>query len=361
MIDIVDESALASARARCCSELTLVFVGIRFRVVSDSPAIVAYLRDYYSGLTSARNGQAEQRIFLINDEPGIEGKDWAPVKRSKGGSRGAKEAYFDVSDGRWIHKLRTGMVMFQSLEEPMAIGDLCANRAQVVNFINNQFLNQHQREGYLLGHASAFEINGQATAIAAGSGGGKSTLMLRALEVDKTRFLSNDRILFRPEQGRVRLLGLAKYPRVNPGTLLHSERLAGLLSPDDQARFAAMTSDELWDFEQKSDVMIPEVYGEGRTAASGNLRRLILLDWSRDASVPTQLVPADIHETPEILEGLRKSPGPFYQDEEGTFPPEKRQPLSRYVENLPGVEVLCLTGKVDFDRAIQLMQGRGVL
>lgn len=361
MIDLFDDAQVARAKSECTFELPLTFVGLKVRVLADNPAILDYLNDYFSGLTDDGSPQTEIPVFLLNRTPEIGGAEWTPVKRTKVSPLGLKEAYVDTTDGRWIHKVRTGMVMFQSLTAPLAVGDLHGNRAQVVNFINNQFLNHYQRQGYLLGHAAAFDIHGETTVVAACSGGGKSTLMLHALEAEPARFLSNDRILFRPEKGRVEVLGLAKHPRVNPGTLVNSPRLVSILPAAEREKFEGMPRSELWEIEQKYDVLIPQAYGEGKTALAGSLKNLILLDWSLDATAPTALSRVDIGTNPEALEGLRKSPGPFFQDARGHFPAEKSQAATVYAENLSGVQVWRLTGAVDFDHAIELLKARGIL
>jgi len=363
MKDFFDNRQIAQARRGCTSELRLAFHGMAFKVLADDNEILNLLRDYFSGLTEteATTATTQQRVYLVNSplDPGR--INWTPVERSKVSPLGLKEAYVDVPEGRWIHKVRTGMVMLQALTDPMIFGNLREHISQVINFINNQFLNYQQRQGYLLGHASAFNIDGCVTAIAASSGGGKSTLMLKALETDKARFLSNDRILFRPEDGQVRILGLAKHPRVNPGTLLNSQRLLFILPEHERKRFDAMPQSQLWDIEQKYDVMIPEVYGENRAALSGCLKNLVLLDWSLEACEPTVLAAVDIEATPGALEGLRKSPGPFFQEADGSFPPEQCRGADVYAENLRGIKVWRLAGKVDFDRAIALFHEQGIL
>lgn len=253
------------------------------------------------------------------------------------------------------------MVMLQSLQTPAVFGDLQANSSQVINFINNQFLNHHQRRGYLLGHASAFTSNSSTTAIAANSGGGKSTLMLKALERDGTRFLSNDRILFQPMDNEVHVLGVAKHPRVNPGTLLHSDRLSPILPEPERRRFEAMPPAKLWDIEQKYDARIDRIYGPGKAELSGQLGNLVLLDWSLNEPAATQLVKVDIKATPEALDGLRKSPGPFFQAADGSFPGAKTASAAVYAEHLGGVQVWRLCGRVDFDRAIERFSEEGIL
>jgi len=361
MTHLISSEYLARAHSGCTSELNLPFHGISFRLRSDNPRVLDNLRDYYSGLTSANSSDNCQTVYLINSLPDTTGFSWTPVRRRKTSALGLKEAFMDTPEGRWIHKVRTGMVMFQSLTTPMVTGNLQANLPQVVNFINNQFLNHHQRNGYLLGHAAALSTNGNTIAIAASSGGGKSTLMLRALEAAGTRFLSNDRILFKPDGEQVSVLGVPKHPRVNPGTLIHSPRLASLLPEKERIRFAGLPRAELWDIEEKYDVLIPRFFGNDKTDLAGKLTHLVLLDWSLDSSEPTGLSAVDIQQAPEAIDGLRKSPGPFYQDCNGRFPPEQTRAANTYVRNLDGVQVWQLTGSVDFDLAIKQLSAQGLI
>ena len=365
-LDAPDRQSLASLKASCTAHLLLPFQELTLQIWADNPRITECLKRYYSGLTAdtPTENQPVQTVFLIDQKANTQGINWTPVKRNKSTSPlGLKEAYWDTAEGRWIHKVRTGMVFLQTLEAPLAMGELSRHFSQVVNFINNQFLNVQQRGGYLLGHASAFTVDGEATAITASSGGGKSTLMLKALESPGARFLSNDRILFKPqpEGCATEVLGVAKHPRVNPGTLVSSARLAGLLSAAERERYGQMPTAQLWDVEHKYDVLIPALYGDDKTALSGKLSTLVLLDWSLEATTPTELSRVDIEQTPEALEGLRKGHGPFFQCSDGHFPPEQAPSCDVYARQLKGVKVLRLSGEVDFERGIELLKAEGLL
>lgn len=365
MIDLLNPGHIEGARSECSSELVVRFDDLSFRLLADNQQILDILEDYYAGLTSDRtaaNGKSTiLTLHLVDRRVDTGNNHWTPVDRTRASHPGLKEVYLDVPDGRWIRKVRTGLVMLQSLQTPAVFGDLHANSSQVINFINNQFLNHHQRQGYLLGHASAFTVNGATTAIAASSGGGKSTLMLKALEKDGTRFLSNDRILFRSVDNQVHVLGVAKHPRVNPGTLLHSKRLRPILAEPERRRFEAMPTAELWGVEQKYDVPICRMYGPGKAQLAGQLRNLVLLDWSLNTPEPTRLSKVNINTTPEALDGLRKSPGPFFQAADGSFPGEKTRSAAVYAEHLGGVHVWRLCGRVDFNRAIECFSEEGIL
>lgn len=363
MIDLLDQPQISHAKAQCTLRLSVAFQGLGFTILADNKDILDYLTAYYSGLAddSVDANSSDKRLFLINQQPDFSAGGWRPIERARISPSGFKEAYTDTLEGRWIHKVRTGMAMFQSLSDPLVVGNLNQNPSQVVNFINNQFLNHFQHQNYLLGHAAAFTLEGNTTAIAASSGGGKSTLMLKVLESTPARFLSNDRILFQPENGEVIVVGLPKHPRVNPGTLINSAKLVHLLPGAERAQFASMPARELWDIEQKYDVLIPQCYGENKVLLSGSLKKLILLDWSPLSSAPTELHHVDIEQQPEALEGLRKSPGPFFQNADGRFPDLSARACEYYASYLKGVEIFRLTGKADFDSAFELLQTEGML
>jgi HprK-related kinase B len=118
---------------------------------------------------------------------------------------------------------------------------------------------------------------------------------------------------------------------------------------------------ELWNIEQKYDVLIPQCYGGKKISLSGTLKNLILLDWSLNSSEQTELNPVNIEQQPGVLDGLRKNPGPFFQDVDGQFPDATAQPCEYYADHLKGVRVFQLTGKTDFDRACALLRSRAIL
>lgn len=339
--------------AQCDSNLSLHFDLIEVRVHSNEPRLLSELSDYYKSYPKL--GQAEQTIDLYAVEANIAeiDLDWQVVDRETGKS-GLKESYSDTAEGRWIWKHKTGMKMLQRVSQPIAVGPCRENLAQVINFINNQFLNHFQRLDYMLGHAAAFSDDGDVTAVAASSGGGKSTLMLAFLEHVQNAFLTNDRLLFKRIDTGVEAIGLAKMPRVNPGTLLYSKRLNHLLSDSFKAELNQLETRELWELEHKFDVQIEEEYGPERVALKGRFKRLLLLDWELNTTEPTQVVAVDVEADPRSLAGLQKRRGPFYHDATGHFPfPDSAEPLARYVDQLQGVEVYRITGAVNFAAAVE--------
>lgn len=359
--NILNVSHVDEGLTHCHHNVRLKFADMVVTVHSNEPMLLAALADYYRSYGRAHNAGHSESAPVALDVYAIEQEDvgnelaWQEVPR-EAGKQGRKEGYLDVEGGRWIKKFKTSMSFLQRPNHPVAVGPCVSNLAQVVNFINNQFLNHYLRQGFTLGHASAFCVNGKATAIAAGSGGGKSTLMLRCLEHPQRRFLTNDRILFKQTDHGAHAVGVAKLPRVNPGTLLHSNRLRHILPESRQSALRLMTQGELWTLEEKYDVQVEDEYGADRVQLSSQLTRLIMLDWSLDSTESTQLERVDLAQNAQVIEGLRKRPGPFYQDRQGAFADlEAIDSVAHYCDALANVDVYRLTGKIDFDCAYELI------
>ena len=344
------------ALSQCTETIRLHFAELSITVHSNEAMLLAGIADYYRSYLKAEvhTTTSLNRYVMEQSVVGDE-LEWLEVPREEG-KQGRKEGFIDVAGGRWIKKFKTGMTFLQRPDHTVAVGPCSSNLAQIINFINNQFLNHYLRQGFTLGHASAFCVNGETTAIAAGSGGGKSTLMLRCLEQSERNFLTNDRILFKKTEQGTQTIGLAKLPRVNPGTLLHSDRLRHILPESRQQALRQMPQSELWSLEEKYDVQIEDEYGPNRVRLAGNLSRLIMLDWSLDSAESTQLERVDLASQPEVIEGLRKRPGPFYQDKSGAFADLNAiDSVAHYGNELEHVKVYRLTGKIDFDRAYELI------
>jgi HprK-related kinase B len=339
----------------CVHDIRLTFAELSITVHSNEAMLLAALADYYRSYLKTNTSATSLDLYVIEQSVIGDDLDWLEVPR-EADKQGRKEGFLDVADGRWIKKFKTGMAFLQRREKAIAVGPCVTNLAQIINFINNQFLNHYLRQGFTLGHASAFSVKGDVTAIAAGSGGGKSTLMLRCLENSERDFLTNDRILLKKTEQGTSAIGLPKLPRVNPGTLLHSDRLRHILPEPRQAALRQMPRNELWSLEEKYDVQIEDDYGENRVQLAGNLARLIMLDWSLDSSEPTQIERVNLLQQADVIEGLRKRPGPFYQDQDGAFADLTAiDSVTHYVSELDNVDVYRLTGKIDFDRAYDLI------
>lgn len=297
---------------------------------------------------------------LIAKTPWI---DWA----REAGKTGRKDAIFDLNFQqqtlRLLHKVKTDMVFVQpaagALPQAstnnlpcMAFGPADQHPNQIINFILTQYLNQHLRENWLLGHAAGLQINGKGLAIAGLSGGGKSTLMLHLLE-NGEHFISNDRVLIRASStGRLELRGIPKQPRINPGTIVHNPRLHSLITAEQHQQFLAMPNAQLRALEMKFDAPVDELYWQHCYQPQTKLDYLVILNWSATSTDPTRIKHTTLYDSPELVAALMKSPGPFYNDAQGNFLENGITPdPQNYLNHLGHVPVLELNGKVDFEKA----------
>lgn len=342
--------------------LNVEWAGIRVCVRSNSNALLDNLADYFShclvrpGAASVNAPGKQIDVMAVEcDAPSLafDFQDW----RREPGKQGKKDSYIELSDGRLLRKVRTGMVFLQNENYLLAAGPCLANSNQVINFINSQLMNHFQHQGYVICHAAAAKVNGAGLALAGFSGGGKSTLMLKLLDSPNSQFISNDRLFLKQQPDGVHALGIPKMPRVNPGTLLNNPRLRELMHEEDRQQFEALAFSELWDLEYKYDVPVDRVYGADRILASTDLLAVIILNWQHESPQPTAIQSVDISSRQELLAAIKKAPGPFYQDAQGGFLQDaidvNDAPYLRLLEN---TQVWELSGKVDIEKGVTLIR-----
>ncbi len=327
---------------------------------SNSDALVDRLKIYFAHALGS--GSAHCEVIAIESHTPDLGVDFIDWKREPG-KTGRKDAYVDLADGRLVLKVRTGMTFLQSDAHCIAVGPCLENDNQVINFINAQYMNWLQQNGALICHASGLVMNGRCLGMAGFSGGGKSTLMLKMLEDDRFGYLTNDRLFLNETPwGKVQATGIPKLPRINPGTIVHNDRLRPMLSDKRIAELLAMPKEDLWHLEEKYDVDVEEVYGKGKIIPTAPLAAFLVLKWRRDGSAPCKVEPVNLTERPELLKAIMKSPGPFYQYADGRFLKDD-EPLdpAPYLKTLSETLIVEATGKVDFDAAahqcLDVMEG----
>lgn len=330
------------------TQLVLALEGFAIGIRSNSERLLERLADYFAPVV----GEAEPDVEVVAIqcaplELGLDYRDW----RREPGKKGRKDACHDLVGGRVIHKVRTGMTFLQSATFRIAAGPCLANDNQVINFINNQYMNRLQQEGCLNCHAAALTRNGRALAMAGFSGGGKSTLMLHMLEHEGTAFMSNDRLFIGAHPDGVRAQGIPKLPRINPGTILHNPRLHPLIPAAERAQLARLPAAQLWDLEQKYDADITRLYGPGRIeTGSRPLAAFMVLNWDRGSDQPLQVLQVDLDERRDLLAAIMKSPGPFYQNRDGQFQRDTQVfDEAAWLHLLERVPVYEARGGVDFD------------
>ncbi|MFN3132074.1 HprK-related kinase B [Roseibium sp.] len=339
---------LAELDRDCLPETLYLETGpVRLAIRCDAP-MAAELRHHLKEAL-AEAGPVAATIDVLEGQSLNAQPDWIDWAREPG-KTGRKDAYVDLDDGRLVHKIRSGMTFLQSSEALIAFGPCLAYPNQVINFINTQILNICKRDGWEICHAAAVTDGRQGLAIAGLSGGGKSTAILRMMDLDTTRFVTNDRLMVRATSEGTEGLGIPKNPRINPGTILHNPRLAPLLSEKRKEELLQMQPEDLWQLEEKHDLFISEVYGPDRISFTAPLTEFWVLNWSRTLTEPTRLVDADLTERPDLLGAIMKSAGPFYQDASGVFLCDD-DPLEpdAYLPQLKRVRIREVTGAIDFD------------
>lgn len=304
------------------------------------------LTSYFGETVAPLEGGAP--VHLLEGQTLPTEPDWTDWERGAGKS-GRKDAVFDLDGGRLIRKVRSGVTFVQAPGVAIALGALDANESTVINFINTQVLNACLREGWQLAHAAAVTDGARTLAISGLSGGGKSTSILRMMDIPGTQFLSNDRVLIRGDTP-AQALGIPKHPRINPGTILGNPRLHGMLPETRKAELRTLPPADLWKLEEKHDLIIPDVYGSGRMRLNGPLTDFWVLNWSHDSDQATHVTPVDLGERRDLLGAIMKSPGPFYQHASGRFEPNGNTPdPDPYISALSGVTVCEVSGRIDFD------------
>jgi HprK-related kinase B len=329
-------------------ELWLDIGGVAVQVRSNSAALVAELTRYFADLVVDAQPRAGISLAAIEAPPprfALEFRDWP----REPGKVGKKERYADAVDGRIVYKTRTEMQFLLSPEALVAVGPCVANPNQVINFIISQYLGKRLEEGWALCHGAGVALRGVGLGIAARAGAGKSTLALHLMSSGLS-FVSNDRLLIKKSGSLAELAGVPKMPRVNPGTLLNNPDLAGILTAERRAELASMGKAELWQLEEKYDVMVRDVYGPARCTYRAPLAALVVLNWSHSSTGLTRFEPVDLSDRRDLLDLIMKSPGVFHRDRRGRSAAESaRLDPDLYLRALSGVPVYEAKGRADFE------------
>ena len=159
-------------------------------------------------------------------------------------------------------------------------GPVSHNFSQLVNLVGNVYGLHLVDGGGAMIHASAVcDAQGRAMAVMGQSGMGKSSVAVRLME-QGFDYISNDRVILEPHltEPTVKVHGLPKLPRVNPGTLLDGDKTRFILDPASQDRYASLPREELWKVEEKYDIEVDKLLGR-RWLLSGDLKAALVLNW----------------------------------------------------------------------------------
>ncbi len=382
------QQALAAAHPPT-AQLHLRFAHCRVVVHTNAPTLLEKLRGYFAPFVAPPALESETIEIFAHEAPPLDPAvlpALSPFAPEPGKAR-VKEEYAELRDGRLVRKRLTGMVFAFGGTRHVAVGPCVANDNQIVNFVNSRFIQAQVRRGYLLCHAAGLalarpvagaampasgapsHVSGETRAasaparglaLAGMSGRGKSTLALHLLNRGFD-FVSNDRLLIRRgaplADGRpqpaaadaaLEMVGVAKWPRVNPGTLLNNPALQGILSPDERARYSALPKDELRRLEAKYDVLIEACYGPNRFRLAATMRAAVILNWNWEAG-PLRVTRFEPAARPDLLAALMKRLGLFFEPPGGGLGPDP-QP-HEYIAMLADLPCYEFTGGVDFDAA----------
>ena len=186
-------------------------------------------------------------------------------------------------------------------------------------------------------------------ALAGFSGMGKSTLALWMVS-QGLDFISNDRLMVRRSAAGPAMSGVAKQPRINPGTALANQDLAAIVPPADRRAFAGLPAEELWTLEHKYDALIEECFGPGRFRLAAGLDGLAILNWQLDNG-PCRIQEVDLSRRPDLLGAFKKEPGLFFLPETPEGERAAQVADRDYLEALDGITVFEVGGGVDFQAA----------
>ncbi|MFZ3048025.1 MAG: HprK-related kinase B [Desulfatirhabdiaceae bacterium] len=334
-------------------EIPLQFGNCHIQVQSNSESVIAGLKAYFSPFLR-RQSEPDRLVISVFQADDFSVDIPLTEKMPDPGKTKIKEEYADIPDGRIVRKRLTGMVFVFGGADHIAIGPCMENLNQVVNFINNRYIEWLICHGGLLGHAAGISLHDNGIALAGFSGMGKSTLALHLVSKGAD-FVSNDRLVLEKSETGIRMHGVAKLPRVNPGTILNNPDLKGLLSDVEYARFSALSQEDIWNLEHKFDVRIDRFFGSNRFVLSSEMDALVILNWQRN-SQPTAMRPVDIEHRRDLLPAFMKSTGLFFlpkRPEQITTPTEYA-----YINILKKRPVFEISGGVDFEAAAEYLIGR---
>lgn len=355
MSGTIGELAESLTRGREAGEsLSLKLADCVIRIDSDSRPLIQALADYFRSVIAPAGSPAEIRITALETAPPEIGIPLT-VKQPDPGKTKIKEEFADLPDGRVVRKRLTGMAFLFGGPVNLALGPCLANSNQVINFVNNRFIQRELSAGSLLAHAAAVAGQSRGLALAGFSGMGKSTLALwltgRGLD-----FISNDRLLVKPSPDRLAMAGVAKQPRINPGTALANPALSGIVPEEERKRFAALPPEELWALEHKYDAIIEDCFGPGRFRLAAPLDGLAILNWRRgEGSCRVRRV--DLAQRLDLLAAFKKEPGLFFLDQGGGEADILEPTDQAYLEALSRTAVFEISGGVDFQTASDALLG----
>jgi HprK-related kinase B len=326
----------------------LRFEDCRIRIDSNSESVIRYLARYFRAFAQ-EPGCADITVSILDgDPPAIDSRAFT-VCRQRTDVPVNKEAYLDLSDGRVVRNLHTGMMFLFGHHDHWVIGECERNMQQVINFIDDCFIEWRLARGGDLLHAAGVARDHRGLAIAGAPGKGKSTLALHLIDRGMD-FISNDRLILDASLPGLRMYGIAKQLRTNPGLLVNHPQLEALLDQAQRNRLQHCSPEELWSLEERFDVDVEECFGPGRHVLLARLSDLVVVNWDHSAE-PMRMNRIDLAKRDDLMGVVAKPPGVFHLAP--VKPEVSALEIDRLCRLLAATPVYEITGGVDFSAAVE--------
>lgn len=325
------------------NEATFRFNDSFYKVKSNNKDLILELKEYFSEWYTEEVSDDCFQVIAWNDPEISFNLDYTEYKET--GKKRIKEVYKDIGEYRVVKKTKTDVKFIVGGNKLYATGPLMDNPNQLINFINAQFMEVELQGDSMLFHAAGVSKNNEGIILAAQSGKGKSTTALNLMN-EGLDFVSNDRIVLKKEEDKFTMVGVPKHPRINPGTILNNPKLKGLLK--DPERFQNMNQNEIWNWEEKYDAIIPEYYGQNKFHLNANCKGLLIIDWG-DNDYEPRIDSLDLKTRLDLLPAIMKAPSlmtPIIHEKKGTLKEKD------YIEFLNGLPLFVLTGAKKSTKAI---------
>lgn len=346
------EAAIRACASECQLAAVFNFDGFRVRLLTNSQKLKAELEQYYAVFRTDVEAGAQDIHAWNGLLPDFGIDDWQ-VKHPEPGKSRIKEHFVQLEDGLLVKKVQTDVHLAWLGQDLVAMGPLLDNPNQVVNFVNNRYLDHMlSAEGQLFHAAGVCNSTGRGIGLAGQSGKGKSTLALRLLEAGLD-FVSNDRLVVQPRDSGLVMRGVPKYPRINPGTIVNQEALLPLATREDLERYRNLSVDELWELEEKYDAFVDEYFEGCQFRLDARMDAFVLIDWDRKLDAPPTLTQKRPSEVAELIPAAMKAPGIMLPQASARIPSLETE---RYRALLDQTRLFVLGGGVDFDKAASLLR-----
>lgn len=325
------------------------FGGFVVQVQANDYRIISALDDYFEKFIHEFPVQIHAVVNAYEDEA-EKIEILMQTRQPEPGKTNLKEMYTCEEGALMIHKIKTGVNFLIHDVQRIAHGPLLNNINQLVNFINNIKMDDllQKAEGQIF-HAAGVSKNFVGMGLAGQSGRGKSTLCLKLLGggID---FVSNDRLVVDQEDGYLMMNGIPKYPRVNPGTVLHQPNIQSIMTGEEIETYSAMSKEELWPIEKKYDVKIEKYFDACEFKFDAEMKYFVFINWDPSSDAEMSLQEINIANRKELLPHVMKSPGLMLPKSKSRL-----EPLSEkaYVDLLSHCTLMEISGGVDFEKARQ--------